>query len=318
MFMLARFSVLTLACAACSSVGTPPPRDAGAPDARVADAGPDAHTGTAAVGGEAGGSGGMGGAAVGGKSAGGAGGAGGSAPSGEHWQPAVGSSWQIQYADALDTSADVMIYDIDLYDTPVEKIDALHAQGRKVICYFDTAYEAWRSDAKKLEPYKGKPLDGWPDQYWLDIREPAVLEVMLTRLDMAKAKHCDAVDPDDVDVRSNNSGFTITAQEQQSFIKRIADAAHERGMGVGLKNDLEEIGVLLDHVDFAVNEECFENDECKLLAPFIRAGKPVFNVEYTDGSLSEKGADICPSAVALKFSTLIKRLNLNAERHACR
>jgi hypothetical protein len=187
-----------------------------------------------------------------------------------------------------------------------------------VICYFDTAYEAWRPDAKKLEPYKGNPLDGWPDQFWLDIRQPAVLEVMLSRLDMAKDKRCDAVDPDDVDARSNNPGFALTAKDQQGFIIKIAEAAHARGMGVGLKNDLEEVDELVAHVDFQVNEECFENQECDELAPFIRAGKPVFNVEYTEDSLAERGAELCPDALRRKFSTLIKRLDLNAEQHACR
>lgn len=284
------------ACSGTSS-SAPPPRDAGA------------HT--VAVGGK-------GGASGKGSSGGSGGAAAGSGEAKTHYKPAVGSSWQIQYAGALDTSLDVEIYDIDLYDTPQARIDELHAKGRKVICYFDTAYEAWRSDAKALEPYKGNPLDGWPDQYWLDIRQPAVFDVMISRLDMAKAKQCDAVDADDVDARSNNPGFPLTAEDQQSFIKRLAAAAHARGLGFGLKNDLEEIGVLLEHVDFAVNEECFENHECDELAPFIRAGKPVFNVEYTDGDMAAKADDICADAVRRKFSTLIKRLNLSAEQRACR
>jgi len=317
------FALVTLSIAACSgsSTAAPPPRDAGAgdarvPDARVADASSaDAHTGTAAVGGSESGTGGSG--------AGGAGGTGGSAGSDsgvarDWYRPAVGSSWHIQYAGNLDTTIDALNYDIDLYDTPVETIDALHAKGRKVICYFDTAYEGWRPDAKKLEPYKGNPLDGWPDQFWVDIRQPAVFEVMLSRLDMAKEKHCDAVDPDDVDARSNNPGFPLTAQDQQSFIIKLAKAAHARGMGVGLKNDLEEVEALVEHVDFQVNEECFENQECDELAPFIRAGKPVFNVEYTGDSLAERGEEICPDAVRRKFSTLIKRLDLNAEQYVCR
>jgi hypothetical protein len=235
-----------------------------------------------------------------------------------YFKPPIGSSWQIQYVGALDTSFDVQIYDIDLADTPQARIDALHAQGRKVICYFDTAYEAWRADAKALEPYRGNALDGWPDQYWLDIRQPAVFEVMISRLDLAKTKKCDAVDADDVDARSNNPGFPLTATDQQSFIKRLADAAHARGLGFGLKNDLEEIDALLDHVDFAVNEECFQNSECDELMPFIRAGKPVFNVEYTDGDMTAKSDDICSDATRRQFSTLIKRWNLSAERLACR
>ena len=321
-------TLLTLGCACSgSSAGTRPARDAGAADGGTrADASTGgSRAGNAAIGGSdsgAGNAGGAGGsAAKGGDSAAESGGKGGSAGASEDakdwWRPKVGSSWQIQYAETLDSSVDVQIYDIDLVDNSAEKIAALQAQGRKVICYFDTAYEAWRPDAKALAPYKGNPLDGWPDQYWVDIRQAGVFEVMLKRLDLAKAKHCDGVDPDDVDARSNNPGFPLSAQDQQDFIKKIADAAHMRGLAVGLKNDLEEIGALLDHVDFAVNEECFDNEECQLLMPFIAAGKPVFNVEYTDGDMQAKSETLCPVSKNYKFSTLIKRLNLNAERYAC-
>ncbi len=34
--------------------------------------------------------------------------------------------------------------------------------------------------------------------------------------------------------------------------------------------------------DFAVNEQCHEYDECEAMRPFVGAGKPVFNAEYTD------------------------------------
>nr|MBA3539724.1 endo alpha-1,4 polygalactosaminidase [Deltaproteobacteria bacterium] len=71
-------------------------------------------------------------------------------------------------------------------------------------------------------------------------------------------------------------------------------------------------------MDFAVNEECFEYAECDALAPFIAANKPVWNTEYTDGDLATKGATVCPGAIALDFDTLIKHLDLGAERHTCR
>jgi hypothetical protein len=126
------------------------------------------------------------------------------------------------------------------------------------------------------------------------------------------------VNPDDVDAYTNNSGFPLTAQDQQSFITKIVDAAHARGLAVGLKNDLDQIPQLVDSVDFAVNEQCFEIGECEKVMPFVRASKPVFNVEYTDGDMQAKGVDVCPDSTRRMFSTLIKRLNLNAERYACK
>jgi len=35
----------------------------------------------------------------------------------------------------------------------------------------------------------------------------------------------------------------------------------------------------LPHFDWALNEQCFEFDECDLLDPFVAAGKAVFGVE---------------------------------------
>lgn len=55
---------------------------------------------------------------------------------------------------------------------------------------------------------------------------------------------------------------------------------HERGLSVGLKNDLRQVKKLEAHFDFAVNEECFDYHQCDRLAPFIEAGKAVLIVEY--------------------------------------
>jgi hypothetical protein len=240
------------------------------------------------------------------------------APPASHWYPKPGTSWQWQLSGTLDTSFDVQAYDIDLFNTTDAQIAALHTAKRKVICYFDTAYEPGRPDSAKLEPYKGSAMKGWPGQFWIDIRRPEVVEVMKARLALAQTKKCDAVEADDVDARSNDPGFPITAADQQGFIRTLAKEAHARGMGFALKNDLEEIPALLADVDFAINEECFAFSECDTLKPFIAAGKAVLQVEYTDGNLATKGATVCPKANALNFDTLIKHLDLDAPRHACR
>lgn len=47
---------------------------------------------------------------------------------------------------------------------------------------------------------------------------------------------------------------------------------------------------LIDLFDFSVNEECHEYDECDVYAPFIDAGKPVFNAEYREEWVGDEGA----------------------------
>ena len=59
-----------------------------------------------------------------------------------------GTSWQWQLSGIIDTSFDVQMYDIDLFNTDQSVIDQLHNDGRIVICYFcGGSWEDWRPDA---------------------------------------------------------------------------------------------------------------------------------------------------------------------------
>ena len=233
------------------------------------------------------------------------------------WDPEPGTSWQIQFTGRLDTSLDVEVYDIDLWDTPAATIARLQRAGRRVICYLSAgSWENWRPDADRFPAATlGRPLDGWPGERWLDVRSPAVRAIVRDRFDLAAEKGCDAVDPDNVDGYANRTGFPLTARDQLSFNRFLAEEAHARGLAVGLKNDVEQIPSLVRWFDFAVNEECFRYDECERLTPFIEAGKPVFQIEYGPPRLAPR---ICPRANALNFDTLIKNLRLDAERTPCR
>ena len=204
----------------------------------------------------------------------------GSPAPGTHWMPKPGTSWQWQLSStgALDTSFDVQVYDIDLYENSASTIASLKAAGRKVICYFDTAYEPGRPDSTLLDPYKHNPVAGWPGQYWLDVRVPAVVDVMKARIALAQSKGCDAIEADDVDSLSNNPGTGITAVEQQAFIKTLAAEAHAHGMAYALKSDISDIPAVLEDVDFDINEQCFKYNECNALAPCIAAGNAVYHV----------------------------------------
>jgi hypothetical protein len=226
------------------------------------------------------------------------------------WQPTPGTTWQIQLTGQINTNFNVQVYDIDLFETPKTTITALKAQGRRVICYFSAgSFEDWRPDADKFpDRVIGDPLDDWPGEYWLDIRRLAVLKpIMTARLDLAVRKGCDAVDPDNVDAYANTSGFPITANDQLVYNRWIAQAAHARGLAVGLKNDIEQINQLVSYFNFAVNEECFQYRECARLNPFIQAGKAVFSIEYRGDP-----AEICPVANNRRYSLLFKPMNLSA------
>jgi hypothetical protein len=57
-----------------------------------------------------------------------------------------------------------------------------------------------------------------------------------------------------------------------AFNRNLFNAAHQRELAVALKNDLQQISELLDYVDFMVNEQCHEFQECDQLKPFIETG----------------------------------------------
>jgi endo-alpha-1,4-polygalactosaminidase (GH114 family) len=327
--------VLALALHGCSDEAQVQPGGSGGAAAGAAgSAGEAGAAGSAAgAGGAAGSSAGAGGAAgseagAGGAagSSAGAGGAAGSAAgaggaAGSLWQPAPGTSWQWQLTETIDTSVDVAMYDIDLFEAPASTINALRGAGRAVICYFSAgSREDWRPDASQFASADHKnPLEGWAGETWLDVRSQNVRTIMKARLDLAVSKHCDGVEPDNVDGYANDTGFPLTEAHQLDYNKFLAAEAHARGLSVGLKNTVELVGQLVSHFDWALNEECLSYGECATLKPFLNAGKAVFHVEYVD-SVSQGPAKqnaVCGQPSIAGFSTLIKTWDLDAWRLAC-
>ncbi|MFJ4081546.1 endo alpha-1,4 polygalactosaminidase [Streptomyces iakyrus] len=235
-------------------------------------------------------------------------------PSRAVWQPRPGLAWQWQLDGRVDASADVPVYDIDGFENSAADVARLHRAGKKVICYVNVgAWEDFRPDRDAFpHAVLGEP-NGWAGERWLDIRRLTVLRpIMERRFDMCRAKGFDAVEPDLVEGYGNDTGFPLTARDQLRYNRMIAAIAHERGLSVGLKNDLPQIPQLVDHFDFAVNEECAQYDECGELSPFIAAGKAVFHVEYT-----EPRSRFCAESRRLKLSSMLKEPELGAWRRPC-
>jgi len=234
------------------------------------------------------------------------------------WHPHPHTSWQWQLEGTIDTSIDVAMYDIDMIEG-AGAIDQLHADGRIVICYFSAgSYEPGRPDSADFPAAAlGNVLDGWPDERWLDTRSSAVRQIMRARLDRAVTSHCDGVEPDNVDGFQNSSGFPLTAATQLDYNRFLATEAHARDLSVGLKNDIDQATELAGDFDWALNEQCFQYDECDTLTPFIAADKAVFQVEYGSATLAQT---VCPKANAANFDTLIKPADMavTASRIACR
>jgi hypothetical protein len=242
--------------------------------------------------------------------------------SSDRWRPQVSDTWQWQLQGTVNTSYDVDVYDIDLFDNSAAVIDQLHDDGRRVICYFSAgSYEDWRSDEADFNQADlGETLDGWPDERWLDIRSTRVRDIMKARLDLAVEKGCDCVEADNVDGYTNDTGFPLTAADQLDYNRFLAAEAHSRNLAIALKNDVDQIDDLVDYFDLAVNEQCHEYDECDALTPFIDAGKPVFNAEYADAYVDDIAIrqTLCDAALDLDLRTLVLPLDLDDSfRHGC-
>ncbi len=208
------------------------------------------------------------------------------------------------------------VIDIDMEDTSADTIASLKEKGLKVICYFSAgSYEGWRSDAADFPPeVLGNSLSGWPDEKWLDIRRIDLLQpIMTARMDSAKAKGCDGVDPDNVDAFTNNTGLDLTYDDQITYNTMLASEAHDRGLLVALKNDVAQLNDLVSSFDFAINESCYNYNECGGYDIFIEQEKPVHIIEYKKHLFNVN----CSDAKSHGFDMILKDRSLDAFVKSC-
>jgi hypothetical protein len=228
--------------------------------------------------------------------------------------PPAHASWQWQLQGRIDTSVPARVYDLDGFDTSRAQVRTLHRAGRYVVCYVDVgSWERWRPDAARFPRDVLGAGNGWPGERWLDVRRiDALAPILRARFARCRAKGFDAVEPDNVDGYTNDSGFPLTAADQLRFNRWIARAAHAQGLAVALKNDLEQAPALARSFDFAVLEQCFAYRECASARPFLRAGKGVFDAEYAVPTSA-----FCAQARQLGLNAIRKRLGLGAWRETC-
>src|SRR5262249_18964943 len=146
------------------------------------------------------------------------------------------------------------VFDIDIYQdgkcyTPnnygvlnTAAVNALHAQGDKVIGYIDAGTaETWRPDYPQYQRFNssggrwpvGRPVGGFRDEFWLNINtnvsgtnpntgqtetaQQFILDELTARLAKAKSAGADAIEFDNIDGYQNKTGLTISAATQEQF-----------------------------------------------------------------------------------------------------
>lgn len=237
----------------------------------------------------------------------------------EWFHPSVGLTWQWHLSDPpVDTNVEADVYDIDLFDNDASVIKELHDKGRKVICYISVgSREDWRPDADQFpDEVLGKDYDGWPGEKWLDIRRIDLLApIMRARLDLCKAKGFDAVEPDNIEIYDNDTGFPLTYNDQLAYAQWLANEAHSRGLAIGIKNAPDMVADSLSFFDYAITEDAFYYGWIDEMTPFIKAGKPVFAAEYTDMDVDFAAA--CLWGKEQQVSFIQKNRILTAFRITC-
>ncbi|HXH97399.1 MAG TPA: endo alpha-1,4 polygalactosaminidase [Gaiellaceae bacterium] len=238
------------------------------------------------------------------------------------WVPPPGTTWQWQITGQIDQSVPAQMFDIDLFDAQPGEINAgvigqLHARGAAVICYMDSgAWESYRPDASEFPASVIGNSTGWNGEYWLDIRPqswPLFEWIVVDRMRLAAKSGCDGIEPDQNNPVGNDPGFPITYADEKAWYLEVAKDAHALGLSVGMKNGIEIVDHdLVNAFDWALNEQCFQYKECDALTRFVDAGKAVFQVEYRGDP-----STFCPTANALGFSSMKKRLSLGAWRIPC-
>lgn len=230
----------------------------------------------------------------------------------------AGERWDWQLSEPTDFSRQVAVMDIHPGLVEADEIHAIKDRGTKTICYVSIGtLEKTSPDSEKFPSgIIGKVYDDWPDEQFLDIRQRSVLlPIMKARFESCKAKGFDAIEPDNMDVHNNDSGFAIKKSDTRLYVLELAKAAHELGLAIAQKNVPDMTAEFVDTLDFAITESCYQDHWCADVALYTKRNKAVFDAEYSDRSIDLQSA--CETARLHGISMILKDRDLTRKVEFC-
>lgn len=232
---------------------------------------------------------------------------------------------------------------------PSAVVQALHAAGKYTICYIEVGAQQTEPDSSNFASAdytdgsnpQTTEMQGWPGEYWYDIRGFAnyvagdastltgaavnIAAGLASRIEDCAIEGQDGVEPDDLDGYTNPSqtgapggGWGLTQADSAGFERWLAYTAHSDGLAIFQKNDPANAGVDEPLFDGMIIEECnYYNDPCAGAGgdatPYLNAGKPVLGAEYTEDG--ETTAKFCPADTASGIIGALFDVNLDGKTY---
>ena len=268
-----------------------------------------------------------------------------SAQTGGWWVPPLGNQpWQWELSNPLNlknatemgtddklpdgqAAPAPVIYDIDAIINPASTVAALHALGKRVVCYIEVgAAGNYYSATQEAVPTTyfdqlrgagefGKKVQGYPE-YYLDIQSPTTVSIIESMIrQQCAAKGFDAVETDIDTEYASDSGFALTKAVEEQYMTTLANYIHGLGLGWWIKNP-DDTGDsfasdMYPLADAVLTEQCNQYDTCGLLSSYV-GHKAVFNAEYV-----LKTSQFCAKDDALGFNGAKFNAALTGVRKPC-
>ncbi len=221
-----------------------------------------------------------------------------------------------------------VVFDIDGIIDPASTVAALHAAGKRVVCYVEVGaagnyYSAAQEGLRTTYYHQlraagllAAKVPGYPERY-LDIRSPRTVRIVEDMIrQQCAAKGFDAVETDIDEEYADPSGLPLTRAVEESYMATLAGEMHSLGLGWWIKNP-DDTGDryasdMYPLADAVLTEQCNQYRSCGLLAAYV-GHKAVFDAEYR-----LRPPAFCPADNAVGFNGARFDVGLTGRRRPCR
>jgi hypothetical protein len=231
-------------------------------------------------------------------------------------RPAPGQRFDLQLTPPLNLVRRVDVLGLELFKTTPEAVRQLQERGVAALCHVAAGYwESWRPDAFAFpQALLGRNRPGRSGERWLDIRHPDLRPVLEKRLDLCRERGFKGVLLAGLDGAAHATGFPLQPEQQAAFNGWLAAAARQRGLAAGIVVDgTGPGGETVAPFDLLVADGCLAAGDCSFARPFLRAGKPVHLIGYTN--VAQRMERFCALAAELGAPVIFKTQFLNGKLH---